>query len=189
MNSSTNSELQGNNDRSSLDRKMAFLQRLPFFRDTTLETLRLYAYLAGIEKYPANEPLIVQGEPADRMFLVMSGKVGICGDHHGRQFHLQLLSADGFNYFGELALLADFDWFFSATALTEVTLLSITREAFHKVMEKYPEQLPKTVSRIVKLQIERFVDQTHYLLDHLKEEAWKECDSGKVQPAPGGEGT
>ena len=65
--------------------------------------------------------------------------------------------------------------FFPPRALTDVTLLSITREAFHKVMEKYPEQLPKTVSRIVNGQIERFIDQTHYLLDHLKEEAWREC--------------
>lgn len=179
MNSSTSNELQGNSDRGSLERKMAFLQQLPFFRETALETIRLYAYLAAIENYHADEPIAVQGEPADRMFLVMSGKVGICGEHHGRQFHLQLLSADGFNYCGELALLTEFDWFFSATALTEVTLLSITREAFHKVMEKYPEQLPKTVSRIVKGRIERFIDQTHYLLDHLKEEAWRECGSEK----------
>lgn len=179
MNSSTSNELQDRGDRSTIDRKTAFLQQLPFFRETALETLQLYAYLADIEKYHANEPIVVQGEPADRLFLVVSGKVGICGDHRGRQFHLQLLSADGFNYFGELALLAEFDWFFSATALTEVTILTITREAFHKVMAKYPEQLPKTVSRIIKLRIERFIDQTHYLLDHLKEEAWKECAAKK----------
>ena len=179
MNSSTNSKSRNNGDGSSLDRKMAFLQQLPFFRETSLETIRLYAYLADRETYHANEPIVVQGEPADRMFLVMSGKVGICGEHRGRRFHLQLLTADGFNYFGELALLAEFDWFFSATALTDVTLLSITREAFRKVMEKYPDQLPKTVSRIIKFRIERFIDQTHYLLDHLKDEAWRECGPEK----------
>lgn len=175
MNSSINNEHRHESDSSSLDRKMVFLQQLPFFRETSLETIRLYAYLANRETYQANEPVVVQGEPADRMFLVMSGKVDICGEHRGRQFQLQILSADGFGYFGELALLAEFDWFFSATALTDVTLLSITREAFRKVMEKYPDQLPKTVSRIIKLRIDRFIDQTHYLLDHLKKEAWREC--------------
>ncbi|HHO48276.1 MAG TPA: cyclic nucleotide-binding domain-containing protein [Desulfobacteraceae bacterium] len=177
MNSSTNNKHRHNGEGSSIDRKTAFLQQLPFFHETALETLRLYAYLANIEKFPANEPITVQGEPADRMYLIVSGRIGICAEHRGRQFHLQLLSADGFNYFGELALLAEFDWLFSAFALTDVTALTITREAFHKVMEKYPEQLPKTVSRIIKLRIERFVDQTHYLLDHLKEEAWRECGS------------
>lgn len=179
MNSSTNNNRLGNGDGSSLDRKMAFLQQLPFFRETSLETLRLYAYLADRETYHANEPIMIQGEPADRMFLIMTGKVGICVEHRGRQFHLQLLSADGINYFGELALLAEFDWFFSATALTDVTLLSISREAFRKVLEKFPDQLPTTVSRIIALRVERFIDQTHYLLDHLKEEAWRECGPEK----------
>lgn len=177
MNSSTNSKHRNSGEGSSIDRKTAFLQQLPFFHETALETLRLYAYLASMEKFPAGEPIVVQGEPADRMYLLISGKVGICADHHGRRFHLQLLAPDGVSYFGELALLAEFDWFFSATALTDATVLTITREAFHRVMEKYPEQLPKTVSRIIKLHVELFVDQTHYLLDHLKEEAWRECGS------------
>lgn len=179
MNSSTNTDRSNNGDRSSLDRKVAFLQQLPFFRETAPETIRLYAYLANIEEYPANEPIVLQGEPADRLCLVMSGRVAICEDHHGREFHLQSLSADGLNYFGELALLAQFDWFFSARALSDVTLLSITREAFHKVMEKYPDQLSKTRSHIVNLRIKRFIDQTHYLLDNLKEEAWRDCGSEK----------
>lgn len=179
MNSSTNIDHKSNSDKSSLDRKMAFLHQLPFFRETSLEIIRLYAYLANIEEYAADEPIVLQGEPADRLFLVMSGQVAICEDHHEREFHLQSLADDGLNYFGELALLAEFDWFFSARALTDVALLSITREAFHKVMEKHPEQLPKTMSHIVNLRIKRFIDQTHYLLDNLKEEAWRECGSEK----------
>lgn len=176
MNSSANTE---NQDSSTLDQKLSFLQQLPFFRDTTLETRRLYAYLSNIENYEAGEPIVLQGEASDRMFIIMSGQVSICEEHRGRNFHVQTLSADGLNYFGEMALLAEFDWFFTASAITRSSLLTITREAFHKVMEKYPEQLPKTVSYIVKLRIQRFIDQTHYLLDHLKEDAWRECGSDR----------
>jgi hypothetical protein len=43
-------------------------------------------------------------------------------------------------------------------------------------MEKYPDRLPDTVAHIVQLRIQRFVDQTHYLLHHIKEDAWQECD-------------
>lgn len=179
MNSSTNTDNSGNQEQSSLDRKLAFLHQLPFFRDTPLETTKLYAYLSNIEHYDAGNPILIQGEPCDRLFIIMTGRVSICENQNGREFHLQTLSADGLNYFGELALLAEFDWFFSARAETETSLLTITREAFHKVMEKYPDQLPRTVSHIVKLRIDRFIDQTHYLLDHLKEDAWKECDAGQ----------
>ena len=71
------------------------------------------------------------------------------------------------------------DWFFSARAMTDVTLLSISREAFKKVMEKFPEYFAETVSYIVKLRIDRFIDQTDYLIDNLKEDAWRECGTKK----------
>jgi len=177
MNSSTNIDKPGDPEQSSLDRKLSFLRQLPFFQRTPLETCRLYAYLAIIENYEAGEPVVIQNDPSDRIFIIMTGKVSICENHHGRDFHLQTLSAEGLNYFGELALLAEFDWFFTVTTVTRTSLVTITREAFHKVMEKYPDQLPKTVSHIVRLGIQSFRGQTHYLLDHLKEEAWRECSA------------
>ena len=162
-----------------MEGKLAFLRKLPFFSNTPLETIRLYAYLSKKEHYYTGEPIIAQDDPAHRLFLIISGKVAICEEHHGRDFHLQTLSGEGINYFGELALLAEFDWFFSARALTDVTLLSISREAFKKVMEKFPEHFAQTVSYIVKRRIERFIDQTDYLLDNLKEEAWRDCGAKK----------
>ena len=176
MNSSTNTD---KHDLDTMEGKLAILRKLPFFSNTPLETIRLYAYLSNKEHYYAQEPIVAQDEPAHRLFLIVSGKVAICEEHNGREFHLQTLSEDGFNYFGELTLLAEFDWFFSARAITDVTLLSISREAFKKVMEKFPEHFAATVSYIVKRRIDRFIDQTDYLLDNLKEEAWRECGSDK----------
>jgi CRP-like cAMP-binding protein len=175
MNSSSENNRAGHPDIRTLEGKVAFLRGLPFFTDTPLATIHLYAYLCKKEEYPAGETVVLQGEPADRMFLITTGMITICELHRNREFQLQTLSADGLNYFGELALLTDFEWFFSARALTDVTLLSITREAFHKVMEKFPERFSETVSKIIRLRIRRFIDQTDYLLDNLKEEAWREC--------------
>ncbi len=174
MNSSTNTD---KHDLDTMEGKLSLLRQLPFFSNTPLETIRLYAYLSNKEQYYAQEPIIVQDDPATRLFLIISGKVAICEDHNGREFHLQTLSSEGINYFGELSLLAEFDWFFSARAITDVTLLSISREAFKKVIEKFPEYFAETVSYIVKRRIERFIDQTDYLLDNLKDEAWRECGS------------
>ena len=172
MNSSINTD---KHDLDSMEGKLAFLRQLPFFSHTPLETIRLYAYLTTKEQYYAQEPIVAQDDHADRLFLIISGKVAICEERKGREFHLQTLSGEGFNYFGELTLLAEFDWFFSARALTDVTLLSISRDAFKKVMEKFPEFFAETVAHIVKLRIDRFVDQTDYLIDNLKEDAWREC--------------
>ena len=177
MNLSKNIDNQ--QDLDTMEGKLAFLRQLPLFKDTPLETIRLYAYLSKKEHYYADEPIVLQGEPADRLFLVISGRVAICEEYKGRDFLLQIISPEGFNYFGELTLLAEFDWFFSVRALTDVTMLSISREAFNKIMEKFPEHFARTVSYIVKRRIERFIDQTDYLLDNLKEDAWRVCPERK----------
>ena len=171
MNSSTSTD----HNIDTLEGKLDFLRKLPFFSNKPLETVKLLAYLAKKESYRSQEPILVQDEPADGLFLITSGSVAICKHYQERQFLLQKLTAEELNYFGELTLLAEFDWFFSAHAITDVTLLSISREAFNKVMEKFPEYYKETVAKIVLLRITRFDSQTNYLLEHLKEEAWLEC--------------
>ncbi len=158
-----------------LEEISTFLRRLPVFRETPVEVLKLYAYLAQKEQYSAGETIIRQGKPSDRMYLIIKGKISICEERNDRHFFLQDLTESELNYFGELALLAKFDWFFSARAVTDVTLLSISREAFIKIHERFPEQYPLAVERIVKLRVARFVHQIDYLLDHIPKEAWKEC--------------
>jgi len=153
----------------------AFLQRLPIFRETPLEVIKLYAYLSKKEQYHKGETILSQGMPSDRMYLIMQGEVSICEERNGKHFFMQRLTEKEMNYFGELALLAKFDWFFSARAESEVVLLSINREAFVKIHERFPEEYPRAVERIVQLRISRFVHQIDYLLDNLPEEAWLEC--------------
>lgn len=158
-----------------LDEISTFLRRFDVFRETPVEVLKLYAYLSKKEQFKAGETIIRQGRTSDRMYLIMEGNVSICEERNEQHFFMQDLSESELNYFGELALLAKFDWFFSARAVTDVTLLSISREAFIKIHERFPEQYPPAVERIVKLRVARFVNQIDYLLDHLPREAWKEC--------------
>jgi len=158
-----------------LEEISSFLRQLPVFRDTPVDVLKLYAYLAQKEQYTRGDTIIKQGQPSDRMYLIMKGQVSICEERKGRDFFLQDLTEEGFNYFGELALLAEFDWFFSARAVTDVTLLSISRETFIKIHERFPGQYPLAVERIVRLRVDRFVHQIDNLLGHLPEDSWKKC--------------
>ncbi len=162
------------------------LRRLPIFKDTPVDVLKLYAYLSQREDFTAGETIIAQGKRSDRMYLIIEGTVSICKERHGRHFFMQSLTDTEFNYFGELALLAEFNWFFSARAITDVKLLSISREAFIKIHERFPEQYPLAVERIVSLRVDRFIDQIDFLLDHLPDVAWKECGiaSGKKTKEP-----
>jgi CRP-like cAMP-binding protein len=151
-----------------------FLNRLPVFSGAPSGVVKLLAYLAKREEYTKDQLIISEGGLCDRFFLILSGKVDIFQFHKERRFHLQLLSEDTINHFGELALLSEFNWFFSARAWTDVVILSISREAFTKVMERYPESYQAMVKKIINLRIDRFVDQSSYLLDHISPEAWRE---------------
>ena len=151
-----------------------FLTRLSIFSGAPGGVVQLFAYLAKEEEYQKGQIIIREGMLCDRFFLIQSGKVDIFQFHKERRFHLQLLSRDRINYFGELALLSEFNWFFSARAWTDVVLLSISREAFTKVMERYPESYQSMVQKIINLRIARFADQSRYLLDHISPEAWHE---------------
>ncbi len=151
-----------------------FLNRFFIFSGAPDGVVGLFAYLAKKEEYDKGQMILSEGRRCDRIFLIKSGEVDIFQNFKERRFHLQLLSHDSLNYFGELALLAEVDWFFSARAWTDITLISISRKAFSKVMERYPEAYKSMVDKIINSRIHRFVDQQQYLMDNLAIDAWRE---------------
>ena len=175
-------EIKPNSTTSDIEDALTFLRRLPVFKNISLEMVKLYAYLCQREEYKKGDIILRQGKPSDGLYLIVQGDVSIIHTVDEREILLQKLSADSLNYFGELALIADFDWFFSALAWSDVSILSISRESFGKVIERYPETFFDTVAEIVKLRIKRFNHQTDYLIDHLEEKA---LDSLSIELFPG----
>ncbi len=171
------SSLEQNPDQEStnhLTDTQEFLNRSHIFSGAPAGVVSLFAYLAKKEEYEKGQVIMTEGKRCDRFFLILSGEIDIYQYYQERRFHLQLLSSESINYFGELALLAEFDWFFSAIAWTDVEVLTISREAFSKVMERFPESYQSMVQKIINSRILRFRDQQHYLMEHLSPEAWRE---------------
>jgi CRP-like cAMP-binding protein len=149
---------------------LTILRRSPVFRSASLEMVKLYAYLSRREEYEAGDIILRQGGASDRLLLITSGKVAVTFIRGKVELLLQELSADSLNYFGELALICDTDWVFTAHARSHVTLLSLSREAFRKVVERFPETYMETVEEIIKLRIQRYNSQAGYLIDRLGED-------------------
>jgi len=168
--------------RSHVDDALTILRRLPVFKNISLEMVKLYAYLSHREVYGKGDIILRQGRPCDGVRLIVRGEVSITHTKLDRTVLLQKLSADSLNYFGELALISEFDWFFSAYAHSDAVILSISRESFGKVIERYPETFIGTVGEIVKLRIKRFSDQTNQLISHLEDDA---LDKISINPASG----
>lgn len=149
-----------------------YLQHLPFFRGAPLDILKLHAYLSKKEEFAQGSWITRQGETAPKMALILQGEVSIYERHNDKEYKLQHLSAEGVNYFGELTILSQTKMYFSAYAETDVSLLTISREAFQKVVERYPETFPSIVEKIIDQRIKRYTDQTKKLIDKIPPHAW-----------------
>ena len=91
--------------------------------------------------------------------------------YRDREIVLQQLKEN--SVFGELALLAQFEWFFNARAASDVEVMTIDQTAFQKVIEKFPEQKDQLIERVIQTRINRLESQTTYLLDQLLSEGWQ----------------
>lgn len=171
MNSST-TKPSSHSEECQISCDFKILQNSDVFRSTNPDVVKLFAYLAKRKKFIPGDQLIINGKVANRSFLLLAGEVEITTFHHGKEVVIQRLKKGAF--FGELALLAKFKWFFNARATTDCEVMIIERECFEKVLEKYPEKRKPITERIVQFRVERLTEQTEFMLDMMPPEHFKE---------------
>lgn len=148
-----------------LTKDFELLRHSPLFSGLHLDVVKLFAYLSTRRTFQPGDLLIRQGEKAEKAFILNDGEVELLVLHRGSEAVLQRLARHDF--FGELALLAKFNWFFSVRALTVCDALVIDRTVFRKVLEKFPEHKDGLIERVIQLRVDRLIDQTSFMLDRL----------------------
>lgn len=143
------------------------LRKSEVFLNADPEVVRLFAYLAKRKKYKAGERLITLGKDANMAVYLVSGSAEVTTMYKDREVVLQQIKPG--TICGELALLAQFEWFFNLRATEETEAILISRESVQKVFEKFPEKRDTMIEKIVKLRIDRLNDSTTFLLEKLPE--------------------
>lgn len=99
--------------------------------------------------FPRGHTVFVEGEPGDRMYIIVSGKVKIGRrTHDGRENLLAVLGPS--DVFGELSVFDSGPRTSTVTAVTAVNAVSMDREALHTWMTAHPEigeQLLRVLAR------------------------------------------
>ncbi|MEE4241973.1 MAG: cyclic nucleotide-binding domain-containing protein [Desulfopila sp.] len=165
MSSSTKTQSNTVSSECKLTCDFEILQKSPVFGGADTEVLKLFAYLAKRKKYHPGSEIIAMENEAEAAYYLISGKAELTTMHHGNKVVLQHLTPQTF--FGELALLARFKWFFSVQAVEPCEVMIITRESFKKVLENFPNRRERLVEKIVQLRVERLMEQTAFLLDKV----------------------
>jgi CRP-like cAMP-binding protein len=113
--------------------KIEVLSRVAPFSQLSEDRLVHIARIAKIEKYKVGEKLFSEGDPGDRFFIVVEGKVRIGKNIVGMgEEALDILDAG--KYFGELALIDEGPRSADAIAHSSCVLLSITQSEFEELL-------------------------------------------------------
>jgi CRP-like cAMP-binding protein len=112
----------------------ARLRDVPFFNALPDAPLRTIAARLKRKRYKPGDTVFREGDPADTLFLVESGRV-----HVWTSDERQLLASLGpGSILGEIALLLDVPRTATVRAVTACSMLLLTRRSLNELVRKYP---------------------------------------------------
>ncbi len=122
----------------SLIERIIFLKEAPFFREMTINQLKVLAPACEEQRYRKDDIIFHQGEPGGVLVVIVNGQVGIeQARRRGSSVRLATLSAHA--YFGEITLFDNSPHTASAIALQDTLVLRLRREPLIALMRRHPD--------------------------------------------------
>ena len=113
------------------------LAQVEIFTGLTDDELEALAASSVSRQYPKNTVIINDGDNADSLYLIDSGRVKVyCSDKNGKEFIMNTQEAG--DYFGELALLDDDRRSASVRTMEKCCFRIIYKEDFQRVITEHP---------------------------------------------------
>jgi uncharacterized membrane protein YdbT with pleckstrin-like domain len=116
---------------------LTILSKIHLFHDLKEEELAAIADKLQEASYPAGSVIFQQGQKPDSFYLIHEGTIRIVQRYKRQDIQLALLVKD--DYFGELGLIAKRSRSATATALTDSSLLVMSRQDFQKFYKNIPQ--------------------------------------------------
>lgn len=114
------------------------LARVPFFDGLTREALVLIAQATTEESHATGTKLFEYGDPGDKLFIILEGKVRISREVAGMGEEALAVLGPG-EVFGEMSLLDESPRSADARVHERCRMLVITKEAFDELLYLYKE--------------------------------------------------
>ncbi len=125
------------------------LRNVPLFSLLPGAQLVLLTSVLLRKAYPKNSAVVVAGDPADALYIVISGRLKVMmSDKEGREVILAILNQGDF--FGEMGLIDQAPRSANVVAIEPCELLTITRADFTKCLQKNFELTMNVIRGLVK---------------------------------------
>ena len=111
------------------------VSELPLFEGMTKEQRERLAGTCHVQEFPAGQPIFDQSDPADRMYILLDGKVNIsCGTPK-----VQVGALEKGEMLGELSLLSSGSHSATAMATSQVEAAVLTHEDLGELVRRRPD--------------------------------------------------
>jgi ATP-binding cassette subfamily B protein len=117
---------------------IARLAATPVLGDLDEAMLESIAKAFVTEQYPADRFVIHQGDPGDRFYIIVRGKVEVLRSNYGEEPEIIAVLQDG-DHFGEIALLRNVPRTASIRTLTPCMMISLPRGQFTNLLGRSAE--------------------------------------------------
>ena len=125
------------------------LRNVPLFSLLPGAQLVLLTSVLLRKAYPKNSAVVVAGDPADALYIVISGRLKVMmSDKEGREVILAILNQGDF--FGEMGLIDQAPRSATVVAIESCELLTITRADFTKCLQKSFDLTMNVIRGLVK---------------------------------------
>ena len=114
------------------------LARVPFFDGLTREALTMFASVTAEESHATGTKLFQYGDPGDKLFIILEGKVRISREVAGMGEEALAVLGPG-EVFGEMSLLDESPRSADARVHERCRMLVITKEAFDELLYQQKE--------------------------------------------------
>ena len=118
-----------------LDTDISILQKLPLFSGMDRENISMIAFSSERLLFHPGEQLATDGQLGHAAYVILSGSAQIIeGEGDKRRIHM---ISPG-TIVGELAMLVEYTFTQTVTAMEEVEVLELPRELVHLMMRQFP---------------------------------------------------
>ena len=129
---------------SIIDR-IIFLKEVPFFRDMTIDELKILASVCEEQVFEKDARIYSEGDPGGVLYVVVSGRVGIEQEKRTRTF-ARLADVEAFSYFGEADFFDVSPRSTNAVAIQDVQTLTLRHEPLLALARQNPELSLKLIN-------------------------------------------
>lgn len=144
----------------------ALLEALPLFNGLSAQDVKLLADRFKCEKYAKGDSIFAQGDPADHIYIVITGNVAIrFKPEDDEMLTVTEVGKDG--VFGWSAALGRNKYTSCAICLDDVEVLSIKGNVLRKLCKTYPETGVIILERLAEVIAERLRNTHEYVIEML----------------------